>query len=58
MRQTQWSNYIEPYIADLKIANGNNLLDLQILKAAYESTLTPLISIAIRQGFTKWFYKD
>jgi transcriptional regulator with XRE-family HTH domain len=58
MGQTQWSNYIEPYIADLKIANGNNLLDLQILKAAYESTLTPLISIAIRQGFTRWFYKE
>jgi hypothetical protein len=53
----QWSNYIEPYIADLKIADENNLLDLQILKSAYESTLTPLISIAIRQGFTRWFYR-
>jgi len=53
----QWSNYIEPYIADLKIADGNNLLDLQIIKSAYESTLTPLISIAIRQGFTRWFYR-
>jgi len=53
----QWSNYIEPYIADLKIADKNNLLDLQILKSAYESTLTPLISIAIRQGFTRWFYR-
>jgi transcriptional regulator with XRE-family HTH domain len=53
----QWSNYIEPYIADLKIADENNLLDLQILKYAYESTLTPLISIAIRQGFTRWSYR-
>jgi len=58
MGTQQWSNYVEPYIADLKIANGNNLLDLQMLKAAYESTLTPLISIAIRQGFTRWFYKE
>jgi transcriptional regulator with XRE-family HTH domain len=57
MGQTQWSNYIESYIADLKIANGNNLLDLQILKDAYESTLTPLISIAIRQGFSRWSYR-
>ena len=57
MGQTQWSNYIEPYIADLKVANGNHLLDLQILKAAYESTLTPLISIAIRQGFCRWSYR-
>ena len=54
----QWSNYIEPYIADLKIADENNLIDLQILKSAYESTLTPLISIAIKQGFTRWFYKE
>ena len=57
MGQTQWCNYIEPYIVDLKIADGNNLLDLQILKSAYESTLTPLISIAIRQGFSIWYYR-
>jgi hypothetical protein len=57
MGKTQWSNYIEPYIADLKIADGNNLLNLQILKSAYQYTLTPLISIAIRQGFSTWYYR-
>ena len=57
MGQRQWSNYIESYIADLKISDGNNLLDLQILKAAYESTLTPLISITIRQGFSIWYHR-
>ncbi|HBB35585.1 MAG TPA: hypothetical protein DDZ80_02160 [Cyanobacteria bacterium UBA8803] len=53
----QWSNYIESYVAELKISNEDNLLDLQILKSAYESTLTPLVSIAIRQGFTTWSYR-
>jgi len=53
----QWSNYIESYITDLKISNEDNLLDLQILRSAYESTLTPLVSIAIRQGFTTWSYR-
>jgi hypothetical protein len=53
----QWSNYIEPYIADLKIADANSLLDLQILQSAYKYTLTPLISIAIRQGFSIWYYR-
>ncbi|HAA27796.1 MAG TPA: hypothetical protein DCE56_09175 [Cyanobacteria bacterium UBA8553] len=57
MGNQQWINYVEPYITDLKIAEENNLLDLQIIKSAYESTLTPLVSIAIRQGFTTWSYR-
>jgi transcriptional regulator with XRE-family HTH domain len=57
MGNQQWSDCIEPYLLDLKIANENNLIDLQILKSAYQSTLTPLISIAIRQGFTTWSYR-
>lgn len=55
--QTQWSNYIEPYLTDLKIGDKNNILDLHILKAAYESTLSPLLSIATRQGFARWSYR-
>lgn len=58
MGNQQWSNYVEPYMADLKVAEQNNLLDLQILKSAYESTLKPLISIAIRQGFTRWSCRE
>jgi transcriptional regulator with XRE-family HTH domain len=57
MSDQQWINYVEPYLLDLKIANGSNLIDLQLLKSAYESTLNPLISIAIRQGFTRWSYR-
>ena len=57
MGNQKWSNYIEPYIVDLKITDENNLLDLQILKSAYDSTLTPLIAIAMRQGFSVWSYR-
>ncbi|NET55682.1 MAG: hypothetical protein F6K47_05780 [Symploca sp. SIO2E6] len=57
MGDQKWNNYIEPYIVDLKINDENNLLDLQILKSAYDSTLTPLFAIAIRQGFTTWSYR-
>lgn len=57
MGEKQWINYIEPYISDLKIADTNSLLNLQILKLAYEATLNPLISIAIRQGFSTWYYR-
>jgi transcriptional regulator with XRE-family HTH domain len=58
MGNQQWSNYVEPYMADLKVGDQNNLLDLEILKSAYESTLKPLMSIAIRQGFTRWSCRE
>ena len=57
METQRWNNYVEPYLADLKIADTSSLLDLPILKATYESTFTPLISIALRQGFTRWSYR-
>jgi transcriptional regulator with XRE-family HTH domain len=57
METQRWNNYVEPYLADLKIADTSSLLDLPILKAAYESTFSPLISIALRQGFTRWSYR-
>jgi transcriptional regulator with XRE-family HTH domain len=57
MGNKKWINYVEAYLADLKIDDKNDLLDLHILKAAYESTLSPLISIAIRQGFARWYYR-
>jgi hypothetical protein len=56
LSKQQWNNYVESYINDLRIIKEDNLLDLQILKSAYEATLTPLISIALGQGFTKWSY--
>ena len=57
METQRWNNYVEPYLDDLKIADTSSLLDLPILKAAYESTFAPLISIALRQGFTRWSYR-
>ncbi|MBR8834076.1 MAG: helix-turn-helix domain-containing protein [Stigonema ocellatum SAG 48.90 = DSM 106950] len=57
MGKQQWINYVEPYINDLRLIEENNLLNLEILKSAYESTLTPLISIALGQGFTRWSYR-
>ncbi|BAZ03644.1 HNH endonuclease domain-containing protein [Calothrix sp. NIES-3974] len=56
MNENQWNKYIEPYLADLKI-DRNNLLNIIILRKAYESTVIPLISLAINQGFVAdWLY--
>ncbi len=57
MGKKQWINYVEPYLLDLKVNDINSLLNLKILKSAYESTLNPLISIATRQGFSRWSYR-
>lgn len=57
MAQKQWNGYVEPYLSDLRIANQNNLLNLNILREAYKTTLMPLISLAANQGFMAgWYY--
>ncbi|MBX9252913.1 hypothetical protein H1Q63_02870 [Desmonostoc muscorum CCALA 125] len=57
MAQKQWNGYVEPYLSDLRIANQNNLLNLNILREAYKTTLMPLISLAANQGFMSgWYY--
>jgi transcriptional regulator with XRE-family HTH domain len=57
MKERLWEGYIESYLSDLRIVNKNNLLDLEILRGAYQSALTPLTSLAISQGFmANWFY--
>lgn len=51
-----WSNYVETYIADLKV-NHEDLLNIERLQNAYEYTLQPLLSLAEGQGFaTNWSY--
>jgi len=46
-----------PAISDLIISNDNDLFNCQILRGAYEATLTLLTSLAASQGFmTHWFY--
>jgi len=53
----QWDRYIESYLSDLRIANKKDLLDLQILREAYKSTVIPLVSLATTQGFMAgWYY--
>jgi hypothetical protein len=57
MKGRLWEGYIESYLSDLRIVNKNNRLDLEILRGAYQSALTPLTSLAISQGFmANWFY--
>ncbi len=56
--ERQWNKYIESYLSDLRLADKNDLLNFERLRQAYESTLTPLISLATSQGFMAgWLYQ-
>ncbi|MDT9189128.1 MAG: HNH endonuclease domain-containing protein [Limnospira sp. PMC 894.15] len=50
----QWLKQIESYLMDLKISNSLDLLEIDRLRSAYESTILPLTEIAARQGFEDW----
>ncbi|MFN6487239.1 MULTISPECIES: HNH endonuclease domain-containing protein [unclassified Nostoc] len=55
--QIKWSNDIETFVAELKVDQPDELLNLEILINAYTKTIKPLISLAILQGFTpNWIY--
>ncbi|MBF2006878.1 MAG: hypothetical protein IGS49_15755 [Chlorogloeopsis fritschii C42_A2020_084] len=44
-------------MAELKVSQADDLLDLEILNKAYEKTIKPLISLATIQGFSaNWVY--
>jgi hypothetical protein len=59
MSKNQWLKYIESFLAELKVNQADDLLDLQILTNAYEMTIIPLISLANMQGFTaNWVYAE
>lgn len=54
----KWSTYTESYVADLKIT-VDDLLNIENLKMAYESSLFPLMNLAVNQGFSgDWEYLD
>ena len=56
LTRKKWSTYAEPYVADLKITL-DDLLDITNLRKAYESSLYPLINLAVSQGFSSnWEY--
>jgi hypothetical protein len=53
----KWLNDVESFIAELKVNQPDDLLDLEIITNAYEITLKPLISLATIQSFTaNWVY--
>lgn len=57
--KNQWLKYTEPYVAELRVSQTDDLLKLEILRKAYEATIIPLISLATIQGFTpNWNYLD
>lgn len=57
LSKQQWLKYTEPYVAELKINQAEDVLNLEILNKAYEATVIPLISLATIQGFTpNWVY--
>jgi len=52
-----WSNYVEPYISDLRVST-EDLLNVERLTNAYKSTMQPLLTLAAKQGFNEnWSYK-
>jgi hypothetical protein len=48
----EWDKYIEPYLADLRFSDKQDLLDLDKLRRAYESTLRPMLELAKNLGFS------
>lgn len=57
LKSSKWRKEIEPFLADLKVTE-NDLLNLDRLTFAYQSTINPLISLAKNQGFiVEWYYQ-
>ncbi|WP_318719433.1 HNH endonuclease domain-containing protein [Roseofilum sp. SBFL] len=55
----KWLKYTESFIAELKVSQGEDLLNLEILSHAYERTINPLIGLASLQGFSQgWVYDN
>ncbi|MBD2595941.1 hypothetical protein H6G74_16620 [Nostoc spongiaeforme FACHB-130] len=55
--QTKWLNDIECFVAELKVDQPDDLLNLEILMNVYTKTIQPLISLATLQGFSpNWVY--
>ena len=50
----KWLKQVECYLVDLNLSSYLDLLELDKLKIAYQSTILPLTEIANRQGFDRW----
>jgi len=58
MEAKNWNKYVESYIADLRLSEANDLLNLERLRNAYELIVMPQISLATSQGFMpNWSYR-
>lgn len=59
LSEAKWLKYAEHYISELKVNRPDDLLNLEILRKAYEQTIVPLISLAVMQGFSQnWTYHN
>lgn len=57
MGEKAWSNYVEPFISDLRMST-EDLLSIARLENAYAATVQPLMTLAEKQGFSPdWVYK-
>ena len=58
MKSKIWNKYVESYIADLRLSDTNELLNIERLRNAYELIVMPQISLATIQGFMpNWSYR-
>lgn len=59
LSKAHWLSYTESYIAELKLSQPTDLLDIEIVRNAYTETMKPLISLATIQGFPKdWVFQS
>ena len=59
LSEAKWLKYADHYISELKVNRPDDLLNLEILRKAYGQTITPLISLAVIQGFSQnWIYHN
>ena len=58
MTEKAWYRYIEPFIAELRVSDKSDLLELEKLHKAYTSVILPQLNIAMSHGFiANWLYK-
>ena len=56
--ERRWEKQVESFIADLKLGDKRDLLDLEKLRRAYQQTVLPLLELAKGLGFfSDWQYR-
>ena len=58
LSERRWEKQVESFIADLKLGDKRDLLDLDNLRRAYQQTVLPLLELAKGLGFSPdWQYQ-